>query len=75
MFYSLLQRAGFKSGLALQSSIPRLLIAAALLGGSGLMLSNGSAQAAAYACAADPAQGVRVDFLRSPLLSLSKVTS
>jgi hypothetical protein len=75
MFYSPLQKSGFKPGLALQSSIPRLLMAAAVLGGSGLMVSTGSAQAATYACSPDPAQGGKVDFLRIPLLSLTKVTS
>jgi len=46
MFSSILQKAGFKPRPSMQSSIPRLLIAAALVGGSGSMLSAGSAHAA-----------------------------
>jgi hypothetical protein len=72
MLYSLLQRAGFKPNLALQSSIPRLLIAAALLGGSGLMLSTGSAQAAAYACASDPAQEGKGGFFTKSFAELNE---
>ena len=45
MFSSLLQKAGLRPGLALHSSIPKVLMAAAILGGSGSMLSAGSANA------------------------------
>jgi len=72
MFYSPLQKSGFKPGLALQSSIPRLLMAAAVLGGSGLMVSTGSAQAATYACSPDPAQGGKVDFFTKSFAELNQ---
>ena len=45
MFSSILQRAGFKPSFSMQSSIPRLLMAAALVGGAGSLLSAGSAKA------------------------------
>jgi hypothetical protein len=45
MFSSILQKAGFKPGLSMQSSIPRLLMAAAMVGGAGSLLSAGSAHA------------------------------
>lgn len=45
MFSSLSQRAGFSPGLALQSTIPRLLMATSMVGGAGSLLSAGSAHA------------------------------
>ena len=45
MFSSLLQKAGFRPGLALHSTVPRLLMTAAMIGGSGSLLSAGSARA------------------------------
>jgi hypothetical protein len=45
MLSSLLQKAGFKPGLALHSSIPKVLMAAAMVGGAGSLLSAGSANA------------------------------
>jgi len=45
MFTSLLQRAGFSPGRSLQSTIPKLLMAAAVVGGSVSLLSAGSAHA------------------------------
>lgn len=45
MLSSLLQKAGLRPGLALHSAIPKVLMAAAILGGAGSMLSAGSAQA------------------------------
>ena len=51
MISSLLQKAGLRPGLALHSAIPKVLMAAVILGGSGSMLSAGSAQAATnYFC-------------------------
>ena len=46
MLSSLLQKAGLRPGLALHSTIPKVLMAAVILGGAGSMLSAGSAQAA-----------------------------
>ena len=43
MISSLLQKAGLRPGLALHSAIPKVLMAAAILGGSGSLLSAGSA--------------------------------
>ena len=46
MLSSLLQKAGLRPGLALHSTIPKLLMAAAMVGGAGSLLATGSAQAA-----------------------------
>ena len=46
MFSSLLQKAGLRPGLALHSAIPKVLMAAAMVGGAGSLLARGSAQAA-----------------------------
>ncbi|MCX5968813.1 MAG: hypothetical protein NTV57_14465 [Cyanobacteria bacterium] len=46
MFSSLLQKAGLRPGLALHSAIPKVLMAAAMVGGSGaLLLLGGAARA------------------------------
>ena len=48
MLSSLLQKAGLRPGLALHSTIPKILMAAAILGGAGSMLSTGSARATTW---------------------------
>ncbi len=50
MFSSLLQKTGLSPGLALHSTISKMLMAAAMLGGAGSLLSAGSAQATSYQC-------------------------
>ena len=45
MLSSLLQKAGLRPGFALYSAIPKVLMAAAMVGGAGCLLSAGSAQA------------------------------
>ena len=51
MLSSLLQKAGLRPGLALHSAIPKVLMAAVIAGGGGIMLSAGSAKAApTYEC-------------------------
>jgi hypothetical protein len=46
MFSSILQKAGFKPGHSLRSSVPKLLMTAVMIGGAGSLLSAGSANAA-----------------------------
>jgi len=46
MFSSLLQKAGIRPGHALHPTVPKLLMAAAMAGGTGSLFAPGSAQAA-----------------------------
>ena len=49
MNFSFLRKVGVKPGLALRSTIPKLLLGAVALGGAGSLLASGSAQAAIVA--------------------------